>query len=842
MARFFRNFAAVNVFALFPLLWALMGWTPAQMLVRVRGREVAPAAVMANGTVLGGRVFGTWEGGRVFRYFLRSGMEWKDFEFSFPGVDGAEAVESVELQKWKLVSLRKAGSGLVEKGEGMEVFAFADPRFDSVGLAKGKVLWALAAMELMLAVLSLLAVRWCREEPWKKLLPAAVAAGVALALLAQVALPVQSYLANRASFPFSPGELAGAVWWRFGLMAAWCTLSAAVLARSFGRWVFGVFLAMAVCVYLESGILSNGLGSLNGDMAVLLDRTRSAWDAAVWAGVFAAALALHPLLKKHYGIAFLCLMAMVAASMFDTRREAVADKSRMIVGDFTPIGTVIRNATYSGNRNVMVFILDSLEREQAHAAVEDPEAGSRLREQFRGFTEYTNNVGALPQTLYAVPNLLTGRYPDGTETIADYSWSCYGPDSALRDYLDAGWDVCLTTAGVGCGYSTRTNQAVVQKAAEGSVLDRPANGGEGWSLRDVSRWRWMPFAAKAPVAFRTGQAANTAFREWGVFPELAKADVDPDAPGAFLVFHTEGVHIPVWWNRRGEMLAEADDSERGCTELGIYILEKLGDLMDELRKKGVYDNSLILVLGDHGAHGIDKFLQEQQDGVLPSNARAALWVKPAGSAGEFRTSGLPTGHGQIADLLKAAAHRDLSGEDVEGILRSGRRVFRRMSVVGTDWTDWVVDADGSFEIERHEAPLSARGGGHPLKPGRRYSLHLDRIMDFDADLVFLGLGDGNYAYIRPEIREGGIQFLVPEAGKRYALRVEFRADSESGPLRFRSDAPGAEWKECGVFPKGEITVGGIVADETKTAVVRFERGEGPTAFINFTGLTLLEDK
>lgn len=841
MARFIRNFVVVNVFMLFPLLWALMGWMPAQMLVRVRGREVAPAAVMANGTVLNGRLLGGWEGGRVFRYFLRPGMEWKDFEFSFPGVSGAEVVESVELQKWKLVSLRKAGRGLVESGEGTGVFAFADPRFDSVGLAKGKIPLALAALELMLAALSLLAVRWCREESWKGLLPAAIAAGVALALLAQVALPVQSYLANRASFAFSPGELLGAVWWRFAVMAAWCALSAAVLAKCFGRWVFGMFLAVAVCVYLESGILSNGLGSLNGDLTMLLDRTRKIWDAGIWAGVFAVALALHPLLKKHYGIAFLCLMAMVAASMFDTRREAVANKSRMIVGDFSPLGTVIRNATYSGNRNVMVFILDSLEREQAHAAVEDPEAGAKLREQFRGFTEYTNNVGALPQTLYAVPHLLTGRYPDGTETIADYSWSCYGQDSALGDYLDAGWDVCLTTAGVGCGYSTRTNEAVVQKVAEGSVLDRPANGGEGWSIRDVSRWRWMPYAAKAPVMTRTGQAGNAAIREWGVFPELAKAEVVPDARGSFLLIHTEGVHIPVWWNRHGEMLSAPDDSDRGCTELGIYILEKLGDLLDELRKKGVYDNSLILVLGDHGAHGLDKFLQEQQDGVLPSNARASLWVKPAGASEDFRTSGLPTGHGQIADLLKAAAQRELSREDVEGILRSDRRVFRRMSVVGTEWTDWVVDADGSFKIEKHEASLAARGGGHPLKPGRRYSLRVDRIMDFDADLVFQDLGDGNYAYMRPEIREGGIQFLVPEAGKRYALRVEFRADSASGPLRFRSGAPGAEWTECGSFPQGEITVGGIVADETKTAGVRFERGEGPSAFINFTGLTLLEE-
>ena len=64
------------------------------------------------------------------------------------------------------------------------------------------------------------------------------------------------------------------------------------------------------------------------------------------------------------------------------------------MNDFSPIETVIRSVTYSTNRNVMVFVIDSLEREQAHAIMEDAEAGPELREKFRGFTEFTNNVGA----------------------------------------------------------------------------------------------------------------------------------------------------------------------------------------------------------------------------------------------------------------------------------------------------------------------------------------------------------------------------------------------------------------------------------------------------------------
>ena len=89
-------------------------------------------------------------------------------------------------------------------------------------------------------------------------MPAAIALAVAFVLLTQVALPVQSYWANRTSYPFSAGTLAGMVAWRFVWMSVFCFVSLTLLTRCFGRLVFGAVFALAVCVYLESGILSAG--------------------------------------------------------------------------------------------------------------------------------------------------------------------------------------------------------------------------------------------------------------------------------------------------------------------------------------------------------------------------------------------------------------------------------------------------------------------------------------------------------------------------------------------------------------------------------------------------------
>jgi hypothetical protein len=838
------NFFISNLFAVFPLLWVLFGWMPDQVIIRMRGWEEAPGAIIANGAALAGKEDGAWKGGRIFQFYLQSGMKWNDLVFRFPGEAGADAVERVELQKWKLLSFCKKGRTLLERDAGTAEYVFPNPRFDFVGWAGSKECWGVVGLEVLLAILSFCCARSPSKEKWKTLFLPAVSVVLALLLLTHVALPIQSFWANRASYPFTFGALVGALAWPFAWMSVLGIIGMTLLARCFGRWVFGVMLALAVCVYLEAGLLSAGLANLNGDVFLLQNRTRALWDAAVWGGVFAAILSAHPVLRRHYVLASLCLTVMVGASLLDTKHEKMPDKSNLLIHDFMPVDTVIRSVTYSTNRNVMVFIIDSLEREQAHAIMEDPEAGPKLREQFHGFIEYTNNVGALPQTLLAVPNLLTGCYPDGSTSIADYVWSCYGPGSVLADYLETGHEAFMTTPALGCGYSTRVEGTNVLSGRTASVLDCSGNGGGGWSIRNFVRWRSVPFVAKASVSFHTSIANGAAdFREWALFPELAQASVDSGSSGIFFLVHTEGVHVPVQWNRRGEMLPSGDDSDRGIVEQGVFVMNQLSKLMDSFREKGIYDNSLILVLGDHGEHQEAKFRQDMLAGHLPRNARPCLWVKPMGSSHDFRADAHPTSLARVAELLRTAGRNVLSEEDIGSILQSDNRIYRRMAVLEGGWTDWIVAQDGSFKIEEHERGLAAQTVPRPLQCGRNYPLFWQNLKDFDADFSCRNLvGRNGYFVWLKESPDAAFEFRVPAAAGRYVLRIRVNpTDVVGGSLRARSDTPGAQWQVFPVRPHGEVDVHGVVADSSGIARVVFERASEPDVDVSFLSLLLEEE-
>lgn len=765
----FRNFGVANLFALLPLLWIVLGWMPDQVKIQWRGNAPNPVAIVSDGMVLQGESYGAWSEGTVWRFYLREGMTWKELAFRLPPGTGSGAIGRIDLQKWKLFCLGKTGTNLVPT-EGVENgWHFANPRFESIGFASRSGAIGLFALEVLLLGLSWLFAKYHREERWKTLWSSVGLVALALAALMQLALPIQSYLANQSAYPFTVGALAGDLAVRFTWTFAIYAVAIGCLGRCFGRWVLGAVLAFAVCVYLESGILSTGLPDLNGDWWFFQNRTRAMWDAAVWAGVFVSFAFLHPLLMRHYGLVSTCLLVMTAAAMFDVQHEEKADTSKLLVHDFVPVGTVIRNVTYSTNRNVLVFVIDSLEREQAHAIIQDPEAGAELREKFRGFTEYADNVGAAPSSLYAVANIFTGKYLEKASGMADYFASVYSSESALKDLLDEGFSVYAGTSALGYGYTNRNRGEDSHVEGRTGVLGLAGSTGMGWSIQETDRFRWLPFCAKYRYGtiLELGRMQQDDFaREWDLYPKLANAPVDSGNGKSFLFVHTDGVHEPVMRDRHGNLLPTKDDSFKGHAEMGVFVLRELAALMEAYRSKHIYDQSLILVLADHGNR-----IGGSQEG-LPGLARPFLWIKPAGSSHDFETCPLPTSHARISAVLEAAAHRELTDGDIRQLLVSGERRFRSTS--GSRRTDLLVAVDGSVREEIGMLAVPRPDELRPLTISHAYDLDMSKPSASETEnILFSHLPIHPYPTWWPEDQKMEIAFRVSDPSKRYTASISF---------------------------------------------------------------------
>ncbi len=527
-----------------------------------------------------------------------------------------------------------------------------------------------------------------------------VAVAAAVAAVVAVVLPLQSFLGNESLYPFGMGRLVVELGVAFVAVAALLAVVFAIVGRRARGVVQWLVVAAAACAYLEAGPLSAGLPEINGAFAPELSvASRSVWDCCAWIVLLIGALAAARWLpgRAHFAAAALAVLAF--ASLFDVRRDGGESPSGKVGGGlasgFEWQRDIVENFKFSRERNVLVFILDSV---PGSVSTDVIKSSPDIAAKFTGFVAFTNNVGMHDCTKRGLPGLMTGKYfePESSSK-AEYPMSVYGGDSFLTHYVEAGAEASFVPDLFPYGYTN----AKVEKRMQ--VKGRQKHGWAALLLRskevpylslfDVTVFRIAPYVAKAPFLYAKirhdpmfGQDESNFWYEHAMYPRLAAAGFT-NAKTVLGVFHSRGAHPPLAFDRHGNRLGKRSWAREALPDLVLNPLYNLAGLMDVLRENGVYDKSLIVVAADHGV-SIAPHAPEHH----PSES-AILWVKPEGASGPLVYSGTPTGYSKVAALMKSAVAGKPCAAEVEAALREENRLFRYLDandhfhdiMVGPNW-------------------------------------------------------------------------------------------------------------------------------------------------------------
>ena len=510
-----------------------------------------------------------------------------------------------------------------------------------------------------------------------------VAAAAAVAAVVAVVLPLQSFLGNESLYPFGMGRLVVELGVVFAAVTALLATVFAIVGRRARGVVQWLVVAAAACAYLEAGPLSAGLPEINGAVAPELSvASRCVWDCCVWGVLLIGALAAARWLPDRAHFAAAVLVVLAFASLFDVRRDDEASTGGKVggglAGGFERQIDIIENFKFSHERNVLVFILDSM---PGSVSTDIVKSSPDLSAKFSGFVAFTNNVGMHECTKRGLPGLMTGKYfePESTSK-AEYSMSVYGGDSFLMPYVEAGAEVSLVPDLLPYGYTNakmekRMSMKVRQKHGWTALLLRSKEV-PYLSLFDVTVFRIAPYVAKAHFLYAkirndpmSGKDESNFRYEHAMYPRLAAAGFT-HAKTVFGLFHTRGAHPPLAFDRDGHSLGTRSFGREALPDLVRNPLYNLARLMDAMREKGVYDKSLIVVTADHGV-SIAPHAPEHH----PCES-AILWVKPEGASGPLVYNGTPTGHSRVAAFMKSAAASRPSVTEIESALREENRLFR----------------------------------------------------------------------------------------------------------------------------------------------------------------------
>ena len=421
-----------------------------------------------------------------------------------------------------------------------------------------------------------------------------------------------------------------------GALAAW----APPQPRAWGRaWFLGTFLWCAVAASLfQEHLALDGEGPVTDTLSSEERWITGAFILALWAGLIAAAKRWTELLTRFSGFLALAMLGMVvyvSASSWNGRP-----------GTSAPLPSA-----YSRDRNVIVVVLDKL---QGGVVGDLLTAEPEIALELPGFVWYTRAKAGSRSTYLSLPIIHAGREYDGTEPLGEWFRKSIEEDSFVNTFADAGFATtvvyplpelatCPTRAGA-CIDSATVGPVVQDRAAtESEILLRfaafrlapppvkpyVAPGGDGME----------PEADSGPRA-ATGLAA--AVLQGNVVLDTLASAVTADSERPTLRFvHLLSTHSPVVVDAKCAY-KPAGWNRPNAAKQARCAFAKLATWFRALDAAGVYDNSTILVLSDHGA------------GFVAPGANQAV-----GFAESFLMVKPPSARGPLSESAKAPALRDI---------------------------------------------------------------------------------------------------------------------------------------------------------------------------------------
>ena len=444
----------------------------------------------------------------------------------------------------------------------------------------------------------------------QQLLPG-IMISVAISFILLLYAPVELYCSNLDEFWFDFGVLFRMA---LGMSAVGFLILTAVYTVLL--WIHPVLykiglaggLVLFLCSYVQGEFLITGLPVLDG--------TTLDWNAypelrreslILWAVVILITVALLILFKKKKQmfenvLMFIsgCMTLMLLVTMIST----IVTTGGINKPQSQLYATEKEEFNMSQDENFVILVLDTVDsREFSSLLEEHPE----YREIFRDFTYFENNTGTYACTQYAVPYILGGEWYEGEESYTDHVNKEYMQSPLFSELEQRGYRLNL--------YEDQffTQEASVITRFENVIL-------VGYNVKSYLRlamqelklvgYRYAPFDLKRFCMTRKAgfdeeiqvdcdypgyTANNSVFKE-----NVENAELTTEPGRQFKFIHLDGAHTPYVYDKDCNVIDVSEGSYRQSVEASITLAAKY---LEKLKEGGVYDNTALIVMADHGYNG-----------------------------------------------------------------------------------------------------------------------------------------------------------------------------------------------------------------------------------------------
>lgn len=462
-----------------------------------------------------------------------------------------------------------------------------------------------------------------------------------------------------------------------------------------GKMFTGTMLAVAVLLWIQGNFLLWDYGKLDGKplnfgaYAVHGMLEAVLWVSLITFGVFKFEV-VSQWAKRITLIVLASLFLSTALAYIDMRGEPWYKTYEVTYDNYY---------SYSNQKNIIVLVIDAARSDVFEKML--PELSEHEKSIFNGFTFFRNTTGTFNATNPAVTGILTGRlYDNKDRQDKAYPELFYSSTSLPYQLKKAGFGTEVYPYNNGSVFITpkivdnlKTHQSVGFKDL---LLQR---GKEFEKLNLVAKFNFSPHFVKK-VFFDSSSMYGTAAPTLAIPQSVPTPPVEKEQTGlpkrliehldhnravidnlgsqlsyrnepVFKYLHFHGAHPPFIHDENyvGKVLPFTIDSYKKQFKGSLLMTTRA--LIDSLKRQGVYDKTMLIVIGDHGMfipQSEDSLQSDKADRHIVDMLIPLLMVKPFGdSSGPIQTSSAPV---SLFDI--PATVFDALGMNTENV---GRSVF-----------------------------------------------------------------------------------------------------------------------------------------------------------------------
>jgi hypothetical protein len=351
--------------------------------------------------------------------------------------------------------------------------------------------------------------------------------------------------------------------------------------------------------------------------------------------------------------------------------------------------------TFSKEKNVLVILLDTFQSDFFQTMLQQsPVLAYRLR----GFTYYPNAAGVAPTTYLSVPSIHSGEVYSGKEsvssfyqrTVLQHSFVELHAKEHYRGFiLNPYMDFCPPHTL--CGKQGDIYSSLEEKYAERTLL------------LNISLLRSLPHLLKRHVyqhgnwLFGKGIPTNETLSNAALSFIANHMNTDAKAP-TIKFLHLLNSHPPAILNAACKQYKRAKYwSFESAVELDTCAFSNAITLLQALKDANIYDQTAIIILGDHGAS-----LPKGDEDVIHAAANPLFLYKPFQKKGSLKTSP------ELVSIIDIGATLCAMTHDCSETPRNGRDIFKVASPrlpYQFNFYEWHTDyitKRGVFPIVRYE--------------------------------------------------------------------------------------------------------------------------------------------